>query len=62
MWPMDELHIRKSWKRGEALELLVAREAIVGGRFLGFGRGRSWSTSVGLVSSGEAWICTYLIS
>ena len=30
--------------------------------FLGFGRGRSWSTSVVLVSSGEARICTYLKS
>ncbi|KAL0007301.1 hypothetical protein SO802_008803 [Lithocarpus litseifolius] len=27
---------------------------------LGYGRGRSWSTSVVLVSSGEAWICADL--
>ena len=31
-------------------------------RFLGFGHGRSWSKSVVLVSSGEAWICANLIS
>ena len=30
--------------------------------FLGFGRGRSWSTFVVLVSLGEAWICADLIS
>ena len=29
--------------------------------FLGFDRGRSWSMSVVLVSSGEAWSCIYLI-
>ena len=29
--------------------------------FLGFGRERSWSTSVVLPSSGEAWICVDLI-
>ena len=28
--------------------------------FLGFGHRRSWSTSVVLFSSGEAWICTNL--
>ena len=29
--------------------------------FLGFGRERSWSTSMVLASSGEAWICADLI-
>ena len=31
-------------------------------RFLGFGRRRSWSTFVVLVSLGEVWICTDLKS
>ena len=30
--------------------------------FLGFGRERSWSISVVLVSLGKVWICTDLIS
>ena len=37
----------------------VARLWVTG--FLGFGRERSWNTSVVLVSSGEAWICADLI-
>ena len=43
----------RAWRR-------VARLWVTG--FLGFGRGRSWSTSVVLVSSGEAWSCADLIS
>ena len=41
-----------AWRR-------VARRWVTG--FLGFGRRRSWNTSVVLVSSGEAWICADLI-
>ena len=42
----------RAWRR-------MARLRVTG--FLGFGRGRSWSTSMVLVSSGEAWICTDLV-
>ena len=38
-----------AWRR-------VARLRVIG--FLGFGRGRSWSTSVVLVSTGEGLMCT----
>ena len=41
-----------AWRR-------VSRLQVTG--FLGFDRGRSWNTSVVLVSSGEAWSCIYLI-
>ena len=57
----DSMAARGRFSRGyEGAWRRVARIQVTG--FLGFGRGRSWSTSVVLVSTGEGLMCTDLKS
>ena len=47
---------------GDFPKTTEARGRASGDQILGFGRERSWSMSVVLVSSSKAWICADLIS
>ena len=58
-----DLEVRNLRRRvGDFSKTTEARGRASGDQILGFGRERSWSMSVVLVSSSKAWICADLIS